>query len=294
MTTIIGVDFSGAEKEGKTWAAQGQLSEDSILTLDPPQRIQRENLYKLVVELPPPAVVATDFPFGVPAAFAKYICGGVQPSELPDVWRRVAAMDKDEFVAARNAFVADNSHESNLSKWCCEGEPIRVCDARYPESFSPIHIKGKNVNMVPMTYEGNRLLHRWYQNDPKRWYVPPLPLPDGAGGERVTLLEVMPGMLLKEMNLPFKGFKNGQHFLELRTIICDGLEKASGVRLPNLGQFRKDCLANDDCLDAVVAAVGAAMWAQDAGQFRHPDKGDLDKARLEGCIFAPLPRAQAR
>ena len=36
MTTIIGVDFSGDEKEGKTWAAQGRLSEGDTLTLDPP------------------------------------------------------------------------------------------------------------------------------------------------------------------------------------------------------------------------------------------------------------------
>ena len=281
MTTIIGVDFSGAEKERKTWAAQGQLSEDGTLTLDPPQRIQRENLYKLVTELALPAVVAMDFPFGVPAAFAEYLChdADARPSKMPDVWHRVAAMGKDEFIAARDEFVSVN------------GEPKRVCDVHYPGCFSPLH--KVSPNMVPMTYEGIRLLHRWRQNDPKRWYVPPLPLSDGAKSERATLLEVMPGMLLKEMNLPFKGFKTGQHFLELRTIICDGLEKASGVRLPNLDRFREECLANDDCLDAVVAAVGAAMWARCAKKFRKPTDGELDMARLEGCIFAPLPRAQS-
>ena len=31
MTTIIGVDFSGAERENKTWIARGVLTEDGTL-----------------------------------------------------------------------------------------------------------------------------------------------------------------------------------------------------------------------------------------------------------------------
>ena len=205
---------SGAEREGKTWAAQGRLSDDHTLRLDSVRPVLREDLYDLPAQTAPPAVVAMDFPFGVPAAFAEYICGGVQPSEMPDVWRRVAAMDKDEFIAARDAFVRVN------------GEPKRICDAHFPGAFSPLH--NVSPNMVPMTYEGIRLLHRWRQSDAGRWYVPPLPLPAGAGSKQVALLEVMPGMLLKEMNPPLRASRTDNIFWSCVPSSATGWRKPPG------------------------------------------------------------------
>ncbi|MCY3639110.1 MAG: DUF429 domain-containing protein, partial [Chloroflexi bacterium] len=55
--------------------------------------------------------------------------------------------------------------------------------------------------------------------------------------------------------------------------------------------MRMGCLANDDCLDAVVAAVAAARWAQDAAKFRQPDADELPAARLEGWIYVPKPQS---
>ena len=66
------------------------------------------------------------------------------------------------------------------------------------------------------------------------------------------------------------------------------LAAASGIRLPNLGSIRMGCHASDDFLDAMVAAVGAACWAQDEDRFHHPRPDELAAARLEGWIYVPL------
>ena len=106
--------------------------------------------------------------------------------------------------------------------------------------------------------------------------------------ETVTLLELMPGALLKSIGLPYKGYKKGRAALELRDEILGGLAEASGVELPNLDRVRMACRANDDCLDAVVAATGAAAWAKDASRFHHPgDDDELEDAALEGWIYVP-------
>ena len=140
--------------------------------------------------------------------------------------------------------------------------------------------------MLPMTYEGIRMLHRWHHERPDRWHVPPLE-PTGPSSQRVTLLELMPGAFLKSVGLPYKGYKKGRAALERRDEILGGLAEASGVGLPNLGRARMACRANDDCLDAVVAAVGAAAWARDTSRFHHPNRDELADAALEGWIYVP-------
>ena len=283
MTTIIGVDFSGAYPEdGKTWVAQGRLSADMTLSLDSVQPALREDLYQLVACIKPPAVVAMDFPFGVPAAFAKYISTSAQSFEMPDVWRTVAAMDKDAFIDARKIFVRDNDNR----------EPKRYGDeAHRPESSSPLH--KVNPNMVPMTYEGICLLHRWHQDHPQCWYVPPLDDPAELSGA-VTLLEVMPGAFLKSVGLPRvkpgKNYKKAKQAIERREEIIAGLAEKSGIALHDLDSVRMGCRADDDCLDAVVAAVCAAAWVYHQSGFHHPADGtELDYARREGWIYTFRP-----
>ena len=97
----------------------------------------------------------------------------------------------------------------------------------------------------------------------------------------------MPGALLKSIGLPYKGYKKGRAALERRDDILGNLAQASGVDLPNLDRVRLACRANDDCLDAVVAAVGASAWAKDTSRFHHPDSDELADARLEGWIYVP-------
>jgi hypothetical protein len=114
----------------------------------------------------------------------------------------------------------------------------------------------------------------------------------------------MPGAALRAFGLPFKGYKKGQRAVALRRQILDGLERRSGVAIPNLTQFRDCCMGNDDCLDSVVAAAVACLWSKDQALFRRPQDGPGDAtkrggtpspdeneratARLEGWLYAPV------
>ena len=273
LTTIIGVDFSGARADTNTWVARGWLDGNKTLTLNSVQRIRRAELGGLFPVIPTPAVAALDFPFGVPRQFAERLGAFSSHAAMPDLWDVVTVMGIDDFIAQRNQFVAEH------------GEPKRAGDLKYHrESYSPLH--SVNPNMLPMTYHGIRLLHRWHMEQPRRWYVPPL-RPGGAPSETVTLLELMPGAFLKSVGLPYKGYKNGQRAMQLRDEILGSLAANSGVCIANLSDVQDDCRGNHDCLDAVAAAVGAAEWALDCSRFRHPTDDELADAQLEGWIYVP-------
>ena len=275
MTTIVGVDFSGHRDDRNTWVALGRLDSDGALRLDSVQPARRADLHDLLTTIPTPAVAALDFPFGVPAEFAAELSPKCPPRAMPDLWRTVSGMSADDFLAARDRFVADN------------GELKRSGDTRhFPESYSPLH--RVNPNMLPMTYEGIRLLHGWREDHPQRWHVPPLE-PPLRPADTVTLLELMPGAFLKAVGLPYKGYKKGRRSSELREKITGALADASGVPLPSLDALRMGCHASDDFLDSVVAAAGAACWAQGREHFRHPKSDELTLARLEGWIYVPYP-----
>ena len=296
---IVGVDFSGARADRNTWVARARLAADGGLRMLAAQRARRAELYELLTSLPTPAVVALDFPFGVPRAFADWLAAGPVSGPMPAVWRMAQELELDDFITRRNDFVASRAALPAAALPAeplpaREREPKRAGDRKYhPESYSPLHVV--NPNMMPMTYHGMRLLHALTQADPARWRIPPLPSPSSpAGGGTVTLLELMPGALLRSLGLPFKGYKRGRHSERLRAEILDSLTAAAGFGSVSLDSVRADCLANDDCLDAVMAAVGAALWAQNPAQFRHPQADELADAQLEGWIYVPRPREAAR
>ena len=287
MTTIIGVDFSGHRDDRNTWMTVGELGDRGGLMLDSAQPIRREDLFRVLNSVDTPAVVALDFPFGVPRRFAEHLCGDGSAETMADVWDVVSQLTPEEFVGIRNGYV---EQRAGLPLW--EREPKRAGDLRHHrESYSPLH--NVNPNMVPMTYEGICLLQRWHLCRPNRWHVPPLAA-TGSESETVTLLELMPGALLKSVSLPFKGYKKGRDALARREYILDYLADATGVVLPNLQRVKHGCRANDDCLDSVVAAVGAAAWAVNSARFHHPDDGELADAALEGWIYVPDARRLQR
>ena len=281
MTTIIGVDFSGHRDDRNTWVARARLDPAGILRFTGVHPTRRADLYHLLTAIPTPAVVALDFPFGVPGEFASQICRHLPPSDMREVWRIMDGMAYEDFLTLRETFLTARADLPQLQR-----EPKRAGDRRHhPESYSPLH--SVNPNMLPMTFLGMQMLHRWHREYPSRWWVPPLPAT--ASDPDVTLLELMPGALLKTLGLPYKGYKRGMHAAERREEILDHLASASGVPTPNLEPVRLGCLANDDCLDSVVAAVGAACWAVDSGRFRHPGVDEMAAAKLEGWIYVPLP-----
>ena len=273
MTNIIGVDFSGARDDRNTWATCGRLCSDGTLVIQTAEPVRRDDLYALLSEAQTPAVAALDFPFGVPKGFASFVTTPQRALTMTDVWSAVERCSQPEFIGKRDEFVAKF------------GETKRVGDEKYhPESFSPLH--KVNPNMVPMTYHGIRMLHALHEAYPRRWHVPPME-PGAESDRTVTLLELMPGAFLKAIGLPYKGFKKGRDAYTLRRRILGHLSDASGVPLPNLGDVREVCIAEHDCLDSVVAAVGAAAWVSKLGSFKCPTDSELADASLEGWIYVP-------
>ena len=281
MTTIIGVDFSGAKAENKTWIAQGIL-EAGALTLNAVYPITRDDLRKLLAGIAPPACVAMDFPFGVPGEFATYISHGRPLRDMRDLWDTIGAMGGFEtFGGLRDAFVP------------FRGELKRVWDqVHHPQSQSPLH-KG-SPSMIQMTYHGIKLLHDLHQVPGKLWQVPPVDL-GNPNHDAVTLLEVMPGAALKDRDLPHQNYKTNfgpkaLMNLENRKEIIANLSLNFGIDLPNLQDYRDLFIFNDDALDASIASIIAALWVKDPTSFHLPEKHAatvLSSAQKEGCIYSP-------
>ena len=286
MTTIIGVDFSGAQSETKsnTWIARGHLDNNGELWLDSTYPIRRDDLQDLLQNVAVPAVAAMDFPFSVPADFTNFL-NIARPAQMPAVWEAVARVAWRDFKDRRDEFV--NARCPDQQRDCCTSEPMRAGDAIYhgrPNSYSPLH--RVNPDMLPMTYRGMCMLHHWDQDNRLRWHIPPMEPPDPEL-ETVTLLELMPREFLRSIDLRFTGYKGGQRYLDIRIEILDNLGAASGVPLHYTDTVSLACRANDDCLDSVVAAVGAAAWALNPNLFHHPTPDELPDAQLEGWIYVP-------
>jgi hypothetical protein len=272
QVNIIGVDFSGARLDQNTWLARGWL-DGEVLVLSECRPVTRSQLTGLLADATGPAVAALDFPFAVPREFARFW----QPdaATMPDLWADASGMDFSQFLALRNQFVA------------CHGEPKRLADTYFPECYSCLHLA--NPNMVPMTFRGMQMLHQLWLTG---CAVPPLPASLEASEAPTVLLEAMPGAALRAFGLPYKGYKKGMRALQLRRAILDGLADSSSVKVQGLSPFLELCLNNHDCLDSVVAAVVAALWARDPGLFRCPlqeGNPDFDPAvMLEGWLYAPV------
>ena len=283
---IVGVDFSGAKADNATWVTRACKEGDGLGILSC-QQVTRAELTELLASLPGSTVAALDFPFSVPHDFAQYWRPG--STSMPALWDAATDMDYEEFLALRDAFCSER------------GEPMRRGDLYFPECYSCLH--KFNPNMVPMTFRGMQMLHQLWQAGCR---VPPL---DDAGHSGPLLLESMPGAVINSFGLPHKGYKNGQRQGELREKVLKGLPDRSGVSIVNLDEFRRQLLDSHDCLDSLVAAVAAALWAQDQEQFRRPGDTaegppvegrrkasttvmtmpELEGARLEGWIYAPYP-----
>ena len=278
MSTIIGVDFSGAqdERQSGTWVAQGRLEDNGALLLDSVYPILRDDLYNLLITVEPPAVVALDFPFGLPNVFLKAL--RIYTNTLQGVWSRAHRIPFDQF-----------GHECTNF----DTHPKRVGDQCYPVSESAL-----NKRLVPMTYRGIEMLHKLTTARPNRWWIPPRDSGD-TPPDRVTLLEVMPGALLYTIGLnrsTAKGYKKAKDALKTRCRVINRLLEYAEAEFEavNLVEFRRGCIANADYLDAVIAIVAAALWARNEDDSLHrPEDHEnpavLEAARLEGWIYAPNP-----
>ena len=180
--TIVGVDFSGAQSDKNTWITEGTLEGDK-LEIACPYSIKRNHLTEYLKSLKSDTVAGLDFPFGIPIAFAKYL--GLSKYEMPDSWSVIAKMCLNEFIDKRNGYVGEKR----------EKEHLRAGDLWVTGCYSCLH--DVNPNMVPMTFYGMKMLHELWQSGCK---VPPLPDPVECNGP--TLLETMPGAVLRSLALP--------------------------------------------------------------------------------------------
>lgn len=266
---ILGVDFSGAKSDSSTWMAEGFL-DGHELTLCGCQPVTRAELTERLAGAASNAIAALDFPFSVPLSFARYWMPHAK--SMTELWKAASSMELARFIEMRDAFVQFH------------GETKRTCDALYPECYSCLH--KTNPNMLPMTFYGMRMLFCLWDAGCD---VPPLK-PQGRGGP--LLLEVMPGAVLRALGLPYKGYKNGMKALELRGRILTEMPGRVPFNLAKLADFSELCLASHDRLDAIVALVGAGLWAMAPSSFRLPESeglNDNDSAiQIEGWLYAPV------
>ena len=298
---IIGVDFSGAKSDRNTWLAQGHLDKDGLLRLNCCRSVQRADLTVILANLDEPAVVAMDFPFSVPKKFAshwqQYLVtnGGTAPvfETMPDLWAAAANTEWKTFEKIAGAFGRrlEKQDEKRVErKWS-----IRKYDKCVSEAQSPLKPTG-NPTMLPMTFRGMQMLHRlWHCPTVNHTCVLPLSAP--SQGNYTALLEVMPGAVLNRLGVKHGKYKGRRYaadekrqrekiLLQLRNPLI-----TFPVRV-DLSKVCSSCLENwrGDALDAVVAAVAAAMWHKNQQKFHRPedvDGLDSETVMLEGWLYAP-------
>lgn len=101
---------------------------------------------------------------------------------------------------------------------------------------------------------------------------------DGTG----RVCEVYPAAALKVWGLPHRGYKKDAN-AAVRDLIITGLERRD-LAVDFTGH-REACLASDDVLDAVIAALVAREVAR--GRTRPPGAGERREAAVEGWIHVP-------
>ena len=105
-TTLIGVDFSGAQQDNATWIAIATVGDGGQLAWQTPFPIRRADLEQLLLTIEGPTVAALDFPFGLPRDFAMKQ-GFIRWGEgLMDSCDRMSTTDHSEFKEVTAQYLA--------------------------------------------------------------------------------------------------------------------------------------------------------------------------------------------
>ena len=290
MTAIFGVDFSGA-KNNDPWVTKSVLR-GIRLSLESCFPLPREELTKLLLSVcrSQSAVVGMDFPFGLPKAFAEAEYN-FEGTRMPQMWEMIAdpeRCDLPKYIQQIRFRLRRNGNLRRFNKCLRQGDETHFSTIAY----SPLN--PASPEMFPMTFYGMKMLNTlWKQSNCQ---VPPLD--DSRDG--AVLLETMPGAMLDRFGFErsvYKRYKNSADARDLRKEIVRALpsrSRDSGVLLENFDAFTDLCVGVHDCLDSVVAAVAAAMWARDSTRFLHPTDDELPYARLEGWIYVPAAATPAQ
>ena len=279
-TRIIGVDYSGAVEDKKTWFTEGELV-GNTLHIEKCQPITRKNLTQKLIQLNQPAVVAMDFPFAIPKTFAK--CWRPSTTDISDIWESAARVPDLDCFSRRC-----ESWSEKFGK-----NPMRVSDKLFPGSGVLSALCRAPRNLVPMTFYGMRMLYQLNQAENQFWIPLQINQEDYCANHRI-LLEIMPGAVLQslKLNRPYKSADSPEKVLvrrQNRQFILDGLPARSGIWLLGIRAFRSYALNFDDCLDSLVAAVAGSMWHRSPSSFQYPNETQMRHAKIEGWIFTPPP-----
>ncbi len=283
--TIWGIDYSGAIGNDP-WVTTAILR-GTRLNIESCFPISRDELTARLLALGDDtnAVVGMDFPFGVPYPFAEseFRFKGTQMTEM---WEIISVLEDLPTYIKHLRFSLRHGGLKNFNKLLRQGDKSGI-DGPY----SPLNPAAPE--MFAMTLYGMRMLHELWTRSACR--VPPL----GENGRPgPVLLETMPGAILRAFSLPAANYKgknktNGGYPEKVRSKILDGLKDKATIPLQFPDSIHQKCMENHDCLDSLVAAIGAAIWAQNPEQFRRPGPNDLAAAQLEGWIYAPAKSASA-
>ena len=285
MTTIIGVDFSGAKTDRNTWITEGTMDATGALILCKARSIRRIDLGKRLADISPPAIIGMDFPFGLPKRFAETEFN-FKGTQMHEMWQVIDALpDLPKYIEEMAPRLKKGGDLRKFNKCLRHGDKTQFSGVAY----SPLNPAGPA--MFPMTFYGMKMLHGLWTSQSRRFIVPPLP-ENGRVGP--VLLEIMPGALLRAYSLPherYKSYRGEAQKLERMTNrkkILDGLTNVPVVSKETIGDLRSKCMDNHDCLDSVIAAVAAAMWVNHRTCcFCHPTAKDLSAAQQEGWIYSP-------
>ena len=281
-TKIIGVDFSGAKYDNATAVTEAvlqgkELTVESCILFSGTRESAHYRLEQLLRKLPDDSVVAMDFPFSVPKAFAEKFAPN--SSAMPVLWYRANAISYNHFNEL--PYVIQHSKELRLGDR----------ELSKPSAKAPLrpHDMG-SPTMRAMTFFGMQLLHRLWIGQSLRFNIPPLDKRTATGP---VLLETYPGTVLSDLDLKYQGYKNLNNDEPRREILLGLVNRLrkNGLRIELPEPWQGQCIGHHDCLDSLVAAIVAALWKKDKScnkaMFRTPSKAQLPNAKLEGWIYVP-------
>jgi hypothetical protein len=246
-------------------------------------------------------LIGLDFPFSFPRPFAEILMGADPSCTWVDLAKLVSNLSFEELL-----------DQVKAAKPIMGGEVKRLTDnSTDPKAQSPLH--QINPGMLKMTWQGMQLLlglHKqglailpFTTSDSTSGLCMNGQLTKGANCFRARAMEVYPAAVLKSLGLPWRKYKGKDPEAEqLRQFILNNLtgkgDKLRSVNritiaIPELAlppHLEQLALACDDALDAVIAALGAAIAYLNPGQTAPPRQISADLIALEGWIYVTYPQ----
>jgi hypothetical protein len=276
--TIYGVDFSGAKLAGhNTWVAEVLVGDNARLTLAEVRSLEAMSgfaergpalgwLVDAIAESEG-ALWAIDFPFAMP----------IEVMAPKATWRRqledMGGWRKDAYAMGLRCVSRSKRHNGAL-------HIRRLTDTEQRTPFDCYHYRiiyqtfhGMRDVLLPLSRRrGTAVLPFGYRK---------------LGAARNVVIESCPGSVLRRLSLPYNNYKQpaGGPLTPIRRRTRHRILEAMGQWVEIPGALRNRIMRNPggDALDAVIAAVGAALrWEtlDHEGIARHR------RYRLEGYVYA--------